>query len=134
MMELSNALSSFDACDEEGVAVFDEGMNALITMLSPLVPHFASECGEKLGFKTVAVMKAWPTVDESALVQDEISLVVQIQGKKRGEVIVAPDVSQDDALAAAQADEAINKWLDGNQIVKVILVKGRLLNIVVKPA
>ena len=134
MMELSNALSSFDACDEQGVAVFDEGISALITMLSPLVPHFASECGERLGFETVAVMAPWPKVDTSALVQDEISLVVQIQGKKRGEILVAPDVSQDDAFAAAQADESIAKWLEGMAIVKVILVKGRLLNIVVKPA
>ena len=134
MMELSNALSSFDACDGEGVQVFDEGLQALIVMLAPLVPHFACECGERLGFDTIAVMAAWPEVDESALVQDEINLVVQIQGKKRGEIVVSPDVSQDDALAAAQADEGIAKWLEGNQIVKVILVKGRLLNIVVKPA
>jgi len=134
MMELSNALNAFDAHDDDGVAAFEEGANALITMLAPLVPHFACECGEKLGFETVAVMSAWPEVDESALVQDEINLVVQIQGKKRGEIIVSPDVSQEDALAAAQADEGIGKWLEGNQIVKVILVKGRLLNIVVKPA
>lgn len=134
MMELSNALSSFDACDAEGVTVFDEGMKALITMLSPLVPHFACECGEKLGFNTVAVIANWPEVDESALVQDEISLVVQIQGKKRGEVIVSPNVSQDDAFAAVQADEGLSKWLEGMAVVKVILVKGRLLNIVVKPA
>ncbi|WP_038249295.1 leucine--tRNA ligase [Ghiorsea bivora] len=134
MMELSNALNAFEARDDEGVAVFEEGARALVTMLAPLVPHFACECGEKLGFETIAVMAAWPEVDESALVQDEINLVVQIQGKKRGEIIVSPDVSQDDALAAAQADKVISKWLEGNQIVKVILVKGRLLNIVVKPA
>ncbi|MDX8384651.1 MAG: leucine--tRNA ligase [Ghiorsea sp.] len=134
MMELSNALGAFDACDDEGKAVFDEGMAALVTMLSPLVPHFACECGEKLGFKTVAVMTAWPEVDEAALVQDEINLVVQIQGKKRGEIVVSPDVSQDDAFKAVQADENINKWLENMQVVKVILVKGRLLNIVVKPA
>ncbi|MDQ6988600.1 MAG: leucine--tRNA ligase [Mariprofundaceae bacterium] len=133
MMELSNALSAFDACDDEGKAVFAEGMAALVTMLSPLVPHFACECGEKLGFKTVAVMTAWPEVDEAALVQDEINLVVQIQGKKRGEIVVSPDVSQNDAFKAVQADENINKWLENMQVVKVILVKGRLLNIVVKP-
>jgi len=134
MMELSNALASFDACDDEGKAAFDEGLKALITMLAPLVPHFACECGEKLGFDTVAVMSAWPEVDTAALVQDEISLVVQIQGKKRGEIQVSPDISQDDALAAVKSDADINKWLDNMTIVKVILVKGRLLNIVVKPA
>ncbi|OIQ01059.1 MAG: leucine--tRNA ligase [Zetaproteobacteria bacterium CG2_30_46_52] len=134
MMELSNALGSFEACDEAGKDAFDEGLRALVTMLSPLVPHFACECGERLGFKTMAVMTPWPKVDASALVQDEISLVVQIQGKKRGEILVSPDVSQDDALKAAQADEHVAKWLEGQQIVKVILVKGRLLNLVVKPA
>ena len=134
MMELSNALNAFDACDDEGVQAFDEGVKALITMLAPLVPHFACECGERLGFETVAVMASWPEVDESALVQDEINLVVQVQGKKRGEITVPPDVQQDDALAAAKAHEGIAKWLEGQQIVKVILVPGRLLNIVVKPA
>ena len=81
----------------------------------------------------VAVIAAWPQVDESALEQNTVSLVVQVQGKKRGEISVPKDVDQDSALAAAQADEAINKWLAGMQIVKVILVPGRLLNIVVRP-
>jgi len=134
MMELSNALTAFEACDDAGQHAFDEGIQALVTMLGPLVPHFACECGEKLGFNTVAVLTAWPEVDESALVQEEISLVVQIQGKKRGNILVAPDVSQEDALVAAKADESIHKWLENMNIVKVILVKGRLLNIVVKPA
>jgi len=72
-------------------------------------------------------------VDESALVQDEITLAVQIQGKRRGEITVAKDVDQDTALAAAQADASIAKWLERMQIVKVILVPGRLLNVVVRP-
>ena len=134
MMELSNALNAFDAHDEEGKTVFEEGANALITMLAPLVPHFACECGERLGFETVAVMSAWPKVDASALIQDEINLVVQIQGKKRGEIAVSPNINQDEAMEIVQNTESISKWLEGQQIVKVILVKGRLLNIVVKPA
>jgi len=68
------------------------------------------------------------------LVQVEIALVVQVQGKKRGEIMVPTGVSQEDALALAQADDGIAKWLENMQIVKVILVKGRLLNIVVRPA
>jgi leucyl-tRNA synthetase len=127
-------LGAFDACDDEGKRVFDEGIRALIIMLSPFVPHFACECGERLGFDAMAVQMPWPEVDESALLQDEIHLVVQVQGKKRGEIVVSPDISQDDALAAAKANANIAKWLEGQQIVKVILVKGRLLNIVVKPA
>ncbi len=134
LMELSNALSAFDPCDDEGVQIFEEGLTALITMLAPLVPHFACECGERLGFPEMTILMPWPEVDESALVQDEIHLVVQVQGKKRGEILVSPDISQDEALALAQAHKGIAKWLEGQQIVKVILVKGRLLNIVVKPA
>ena len=132
-MELSNALQSFDVKGEQGKAAMREGLEALIKMLSPFVPHFACECGERLGFSDIAVMMPWPEVDAEALVQDEVPLVVQVQGKKRGEIMVAKDIEQDDALALAQADSAIAKWLEGNQIVKVILVKGRLLNIVVRP-
>lgn len=132
-MELSNSLSTFDAHDEEGTAAFDEGMRALAMMLAPFVPHFACEVAEKLGVEDIAVVAAWPTVDESALVQNEITLAVQVQGKRRGEITIAKDADQDAALAAAQADESIAKWMDGMQIVKVILVPGRLLNVVVKP-
>ncbi len=134
LMELSNSLSTFDAHDDAGAAAFDEGMRALAIMLAPFVPHFACEVAEKLGVADIAVVADWPEVDESALVQDEIALVVQVQGKKRGEIMVPKDVDQDSAMAIAEADEGIAKWLDGMQIVKVILVPGRLLNIVVKPA
>lgn len=134
LMELSNSLSTFDAHDEEGVVAFDEGMQALAKMLVPFVPHFACEIAEKLGMTDIAVVAAWPTVDEAALVQDEITLAVQVQGKRRGEILVPKDVDQDTALAIAQANLSISKWLDGVQIVKVILVPGRLLNIVVRPA
>jgi len=134
LMELSNSLGAFDARDEDGVAAFDEGMQALATMLAPFVPHFACECAARLGMDDIAVVASWPAVDESALVQDEIALVVQIQGKKRGDIRVPKDIDQDGALAIAQADAAIGKWLEGMAIVKVILVPGRLLNIVVRPA
>jgi len=133
-MELANALQGFEVKGKAGKAAVQEGLQALVKMLSPFVPHFACECGEQLGFDKNAVMMAWPKVDETALVQDEIALIVQIQGKKRGEVMVPIDVDQDTALALAKENSAVAKWLEGMQIVKVILVKGRLLNIVVRPA
>lgn len=133
-MELANALQSYEITGVAGKAAFEEGLQALVKMLSPFVPHFACECGEQLGFEKDAVIMGWPEVDAAALVQDEVALVVQIQGKKRGEVMVPTGVDQDTALALAQADSAVAKWLEGMQIVKVILVKGRLLNIVVRPA
>lgn len=133
-MELTNALYVFDIQGKEGVKTLHEGLTALVKMLTPLVPHFACECGERLGFANLSVCETWPEVDAQALIQDEIPLVVQVQGKKRGEILVPTDVSQDEALALAQQDAGITKWLENMTIVKVILVKGRLLNIVVRPA
>jgi len=133
LMELANSLQAFVIADEAGEKAYREGLEALITMLAPFVPHFACEAGTCLGMETMVVATGWPEVDESALVSDEITLVVQIQGKKRGEITVPRDASQDAALAAAQTDATIAKWLNGMVIVKVILVQGRLLNIVVRP-
>ena len=134
LMELSNALQDFTPAGAQARAAYREGLEVLVTMLAPFVPHFACEMGELLGFDTMAVLRAWPEVDEQALVQDEITLVVQVQGKKRGEISVPKDVSEEQALAAARANAGIAKWLEGMQIVKVILVPGRLLNLVVRPA
>ncbi len=134
LMELSNSLQAYEPTGATGKAAFREGMEAMAAMLAPFVPHFACELGERLGMQEIAVVADWPQVDEAALAQDEIKLVVQIQGKKRGEITIAKDAEQDEAMAAAQADDSINKWLDGMQIVKIILVPGRLLNIVVRPA
>ena len=134
LMELANALQDYQPKGESGKAAYREGVETLATMLAPFVPHFACEVAEKLAMDQLAIVAEWPQVDEAALVQNEITIAVQIQGKRRGEITIAKDAGQDEAMAAAQADDSINKWLDGMQIVKVILVPGRLLNVVVKPA
>lgn len=133
LMELSNTLQAFEVKGASGAVARLEGVEALVTMLAPFVPHFACECGERLGMPEMAVVTTWPQVDHSALETDVVTLVVQIQGKKRGEITVPVDTDQDAALAAAQADVTIAKWLDGMMIMKVILVQGRLLNLVVRP-
>ncbi len=134
LMEMTNALSAFEPKGEKGVAAVREGLEALAAMLAPFVPHFACELGERIGMEKMAIVAEWPAVDQSALVQDEITLAVQIQGKRRGEVTVAKDADQDAVMEAARGNASVAKWLDGMQIVKVIFVPGRLLNIVVKPA
>ncbi len=133
LMELANCLQAYEPGGKTGHATFRDGMQALVTMLAPFVPHFACEAGERLGIGHMTVVANWPQVDEAALAQDEVMLVVQIQGKKRGEITIAKDAGQDEALAAARADVSIAKWVEGMHIVKVILVPGRLLNIVVRP-
>ncbi len=134
LMELTNALYAFEAKGEAGRTVLGEGCQALLKMLAPLVPHFACECHARLGLDGMAVLEDWPAVDAAALVQDTIDLVVQINGKKRGEVRVAPDADEAAAMAAAHAEPAVARWLADMAVVKVILVPGRLLNVVVKPA
>jgi len=134
LMELSNSLQAFVIGDEQGEQAYKEGLEALVVMLAPLVPHFSCEAGERLGMQQMAVVQAWPQVDESALASDEVTLAVQVQGKRRGEITIAKTAGEDEAMTAARADAGIAKWLDGMQVVKIILVPGRLLNIVVKPA
>jgi len=133
LMELSNALHAFVPGDEEGEAALHEGVSALVTMLVPFVPHFASECYEQLGLGRQAVMADWPVADETVLRRDEVTLVVQVNGKRRGEITVARDTDEDAALAAARTESSIARWLEGMQLVKVILVPGRILNLVVRP-
>lgn len=134
LMELANELAAFPIHDTTSKQVYDEGLAALVTMLAPFVPHFACECGERLGFTTPAVIAPWPKADPEAMEQDEITLVVQIQGKKRGEIRVPKNADQQAVLQAAYAEPGIARWLEGMEVAKVVLVPGRLLNLVVRPA
>ncbi len=133
LMELTNRLSDFEPCDEASRAAYREGLEALVRMLAPFVPHFACEMGERLGFSRPAVIEAWPSVDVAALERSEVNLVVQVQGKKRAEISVPKDCDRETALARALKLQAVAKWVGGKQVVKVIFVPGRLLNIVVRP-
>ena len=102
----------------------------LVQLVAPFAPHIAEELWAMLGHATSVFDSRWPTFDASLLVSDEIELVVQVGGKTRGKVLVPKDVTQDAALAAAKADPAIGKFITGEP-KKVILVPGRLLNVVV---
>jgi leucyl-tRNA synthetase len=102
----------------------------VVQMVAPFAPHIAEELWEMLGHTGSVFDTRYPTFDPSLLTSDTIELVVQVGGKTRGKVIVAKDVTQEDALAAAKADPAIGKFITGEP-KKVILVPGRLLNVVV---
>ncbi len=102
----------------------------LVQLVAPFAPHIAEELWEMMGHGTSVFASRWPAYDPALLESDTIELVVQVGGKTRGKVRVAKDVSQDAALAAAKADSAIGKFITGEP-KKVILVPGRLLNVVV---
>jgi len=107
-----------------------ESAEAFALMLAPMAPHLAEEIWALLGNVDTLAYESWPEPDESLLVDDEITLVVQVNGKKRGEIQVPADISNEAAQERALAVENVQKILDGREPKKVIVVPGRLVNIV----
>jgi leucyl-tRNA synthetase len=134
-MKLLNALEDFKADGSEGDhAVLCEGMSVLLRMLYPACPHISANLWVELGYAAQQgdlLDTAWPEVDAQALVQDEIELMLQINGKLRGSVVVSATASKEQIEQAALATEAFLKQANGGAAKKVIVVPGRLVNIVV---
>ncbi|KVW96796.1 leucine--tRNA ligase [Thiobacillus denitrificans] len=128
VMELMNALARLDGDEAVTRSVRQEALEAAVTMLAPIVPHIAEALYAEL--KPGAAM-AWPAVDEAALVQDEVELMLQVNGKLRGQIRVAATANKAAIEAAALASEAAQKYLEGQPPKKVVVVPGRLVNIVV---
>ena len=132
LMELSNELSAYDANQEAdsamALAVQTEALVALLIMLSAYAPHIAEHLLEQLGYDTIAL--SYPQLDESALVQDSITMVVQVNGKVRGKMEVAANASVDEIKAQAKQIDSVQKFLTG-EIKKEIVVPNKLVNIVV---
>ncbi len=131
-MELSNELQKFDDDSSQGQAVYQEALDAIVLMLSPIVPHVCHELWNKLGHTQAIHQVQWPKVDPDALKKDSIELVVQVNGKKRATISVASHADQQQIEAVALNDENVNRSIEDKNVVKVIVVPGRLVNIVVK--
>jgi leucyl-tRNA synthetase len=106
-------------------------LETCVLLLTPIVPHICTELWPALRPGTRLFDQPWPTVDQSALVQDEIELVVQVNGKLRGHIRVPAAATREGIEAAALADETVVKFLNGQKPKKVIVVPGRLVNVVV---
>ncbi|WCN14268.1 leucine--tRNA ligase [Marinomonas mediterranea] len=130
VMELCNEISKFEDRSEQGLAVEREALEAAILLLSPIVPHVAHELWGKFGHEGNVVDAAWPTVDEAALVKDELTIVVQVLGKKRAEILVSAKADNKEIEALALANPNVQKFIEGKTVRKVIVVPGRLVNIV----
>jgi len=102
----------------------------LVQLVSPFAPHIAEELWERLGHQRGVFESGWPAYDEALAAEQTIELVVQVNGKVRGRLRVPPDITKDDALAAALGDETIARFVSGTP-KKVVFVPGRLINIVV---
>ncbi|AUD13556.1 MULTISPECIES: leucine--tRNA ligase [unclassified Planococcus (in: firmicutes)] len=108
-----------------------EYIEGFVKMLSPIAPHLAEELWNKLGHSETVTYEAWPTYDESKLVDDEVEIVVQVNGKVRSKLTVAKDSTKEQLEEAALADEHVQKAAEGKQVRKVIAIPGKLVNIVV---
>ncbi|OOF59507.1 leucine--tRNA ligase [Rodentibacter myodis] len=133
IMELMNKLTKAPMESEQDRAVMAEALNAVVRMLYPITPHICFELWHALGNESPIDTAEWVKADESAMVEEEKLIVVQVNGKVRGKVTVAANADEDSVKAIAFADENVKKFIDGQQIVKVIYVAGKLLNVVVKP-
>lgn len=128
LMELSNELASFKASNEQDLRVQHEALVDLLTMLSVYAPHVGEHLLEALGLESSAL--TYPAVDENALVQDTITMVVQVNGKMRGKMDVAPNSDPEQLKVQARTMESVAKFITGD-IKKEIVVPNKLVNIVV---
>ena len=131
VMELLNALAKFSDDSEQGRAVRQEALQGAVLMLSPMVPHITHRLWQLLGHEGAIIDAQWPPVDEAALVSDSVELVVQVNGKLRAKISVPASADKAAIEAQALSDEAVQKYTDGKDLKKVIVVPGRLVNIVV---
>lgn len=133
VMELMNKLTRAPLESEQDRAVMAEALSAVVRMLYPITPHICFELWKALGNESNIDNAEWVKADEAAMVEDEKLIVVQVNGKVRGKVTVAADADEETVKTVAFADENVKKFTDNTQIVKVIYVPGKLLNVVVKP-
>jgi leucyl-tRNA synthetase len=138
LMELFNQLADFNVdpanASAEDVFVVREALESLIVMLAPFAPHIAEEMWEGLGHEggLLKEVPRWPVADPELARRDELEIPIQVNGKLRSRVIAAADISEEDLRASALADERVQALIDGHEVVKVIVVPRRLVNVVIR--
>lgn len=130
LMELTNELYATEA--ELTPKALREILRTLILLLEPFTPFMAAELWEEIGETGPVFQQSWPTVNPAYLVEDEIEIPVQVNGKLRGKIKIATGSSEADIIAAARADEKVAAFLEGKEVVKIIVPGGKLVNIVIK--
>jgi leucyl-tRNA synthetase len=130
VMELVNAISTFPD-KAEAPEVLREALESVVRLLSPFVPHICEELWQTLGYEETLQESGWPVWDEAALVADTLLIVVQVNGKVRGKVTVPADADKEAVEVAALADNNVARFIEGKTVRKVIVVPGRLVNVVV---
>jgi len=132
-LSFNTAISQMMVCTNAFTSAGQLPKSLLVTLLqvlNPFAPHLTEEMNKRLGSNKLLSEQSWPGYDEQYLVEDEIEIVVQVNGKVRAKILVAADAGQDAIEAAAQAHENVKQHTDGRTIRKIIVVPGRLVNIV----
>ncbi|AMN34906.1 leucine--tRNA ligase [Clostridium perfringens] len=132
MMEFINALSKYTQEKEMNLDFLKDVVSDYLRLLAPFAPHFSEEQWSLLGNSYSIFNEAWPKFDPKALVKDEVEIAIQVNGKIKNKIMVSSDLDEEGIKAAALSDEKIIASTEGKTVVKVIVIKGRLVNIVVK--
>ena len=131
IMELLNSYSKVAFTGENGRALSQEVLEAVVIMLSPIIPHVCDTLWNELRPETELLEQAWLVVDESALDVDEVEMVIQVNGKLRGKIMVAKSLTKDEIEAMAKENVNVQKFIEGQAIKKMVVVPNKLINIVV---
>ena len=132
MMELNNTISRLNDDSDQGIAIKQEAIEIMVKCLSPVMPHVCHHLWFMLGGLNAVVDSSWPEVDESALVQENVQIIAQVNGKLRAKIIAPVDSTNQTVEQIALADEKIKKFTDNKELIKVIVVPNKLINIVTK--
>ncbi|MDC0239762.1 leucine--tRNA ligase [Candidatus Thioglobus sp.] len=132
MMELNNTLSRFVDNSPQGMAVRQESIEIMLKALSPVIPHLCHHLWAALGNKEAMIDTLWPKVDELALLQEEVQLIVQVNGKLRAKLMAPLDAESKSIQEMALAEKKVAKFTEGKTILKFIIVPNKLVNVVVK--
>ena len=130
-MERRNALAKVEDATQAGRAVAQEALELAVLMLSPIVPHATHVLWRDLGHDTALIDERWPEPDPAALAQDSVEIVVQVNGRLRGRVMLPVGADEATARAAALTDEAVKRFVADQPVRKLIYVPGKLVNVVV---
>ena len=130
-MELINETLSFNSSGDDEAAVLQFSIKHVVLLISPFAPHFAEELWREMGEEKSILHKAWPAWDEDTAKEEEIELVVQINGKLRAKVMVPAGLDDETIKEKAFSELKIKEQIKGKQLKKVIVVKSKLVNIVV---
>ncbi|MBO4323024.1 MAG: leucine--tRNA ligase [Clostridia bacterium] len=132
LMEFVTAIYKYDGIEGRYESLVLKAVDTLILLLAPCAPHFAEELWAMRGNKKSVFLQAYPVADESALVKDEVELAVQINSKVKSKIVVSSSSTDEEIKAEALNNETIARLLDGKEVVKTIVVKGRIINLIVK--